>query len=187
MNSKKRIRLVLMLTAAVTVFSVFSVFSTYRGHSEDRGIPTFLQSGVRMALASVTQYSTMDGQTRWKLDAASARLIDSENAAVFARPAVRFFSEQQGEIRVNAKEGQVQTGSNDIRVSGDVVMEGADFRLETPSLEYRHDRKEFVTPESVRISGAGILITADSGAVDIQGRKAEFIGHVKGFFGAGPE
>ena len=84
-----------------------------------------------------------------------------------------------------ADRGYLQTESNDIQVEGDVLVKNGTYRIETRALNYNHKLRRLHTDDRVKVSGEGLSLSADAASVDLNTRKSEFKGNVKGVLSEG--
>lgn len=160
---------------------VATVFVGYRRvMNETGGLTPSLQNGAGMAISSVQQTAVRNGVMEWSLEAVSAEYIDTEARAEFSAPSVTFFLEDGGKITMRAAKGTVRTDTNNIRVSGEVVVKDQEIVLKTEALSYDNARRLFFTDVPVALSGAEFDLTADSASLDLKSRQAVLKGNVRG-------
>ncbi|AQV00189.1 MULTISPECIES: LPS export ABC transporter periplasmic protein LptC [Desulfococcus] len=180
-NTFKKIKVILLLFITITLVAVIAVFTGYRHlMDEEESLVSTVQEGAGMAISSVRQTAVRNGMLEWSLNAASAEYLNAENQAVFTLPSVTFFMEGREEIVMTAAKGTVRTDSNNISVSGDVVVRDATYELRTEVLNYDNAEHRFFTNLPVVLSGAGFDLTADSASLDMKTRQAILEGNVKG-------
>ena len=114
------------------------------------------------------------------MDAGSVRFVEDRKEAFFKDISVVFFLETGEKIFLTAKEGILKTDSNDIEVNGDVVIRNADYRLETKTISYGHEKRMITSNVPVAILGPAFNLTADSLQIDLNKITAQFNGNVKG-------
>ena len=73
-----------------------------------------------------------------------------------------------------------RSDTNNIRVSGEVVVQDEEIVLKTEALDYDNARRLLFTEVPVALSGAEFDLTADSASLDIRSRQAVLKGNVKG-------
>ena len=74
----------------------------------------------------------------------------------------------------------MKTDSNDIDVSGDVVIRNIDYRLNTETISYRHKERMIASTVPVEISGQFFNLVADTMEIDLNKKNALFKGNIKG-------
>jgi LPS export ABC transporter protein LptC len=180
-RARNRIKLILLGCILVILAGMVVVFQEYRRTMDEAGsLVSAIQDGAGMAISSVRQTAVRNGETQWSLEAASAEYLNDEGRAVFTQPSVTFFMTDRGEVVMTAASGTVQTDTNDIMVSGDVVVKDQTYVLRTQTLEYDNAGHRMFTDDPVAISGAGFDLEADSASLDMKSRQAVLRGNVRG-------
>jgi LPS export ABC transporter protein LptC len=178
---QKRIRLALLAVILLIFGVIIAAFVQYRkgspNNNENTSIP---QDEATVAIGKVHQTATRDGKPAWRMDAGSVRFVEDREEAFFKDISIVFFLETGEEIFLTAKEGILKTDSNDIEVNGDVVIRNADYRLETKTISYGHEKRMITSNVPVAISGPAFNLTADSLQIDLNKKAAEFKGNIKG-------
>jgi LPS export ABC transporter protein LptC len=177
----KNIKILLFFCIVVTLGAVITVFTGYRRvMNEAESLVSSIQEGAGMAISCVRQTAVRNGITEWCLDAVSAEYINAEERAVFTGPSVTFFMEGREKIVMTAAKGMVRTDSNNISVSGNVVVKDEDYVLKTQALNYDNTGQVFFTDVPVALSGKDFDLTADSASLDMKTQQAVLKGNVKG-------
>jgi LPS export ABC transporter protein LptC len=143
-----------------------------------------IQEGASMSVGRIHQTSTRDGKKEWTLEADSAYYVESDKQVVLKDLAVTFFLEDNGEVYLTGDQGILNTDSNDIEVSGHVVIKNKYYRLTTENLSYRHDRRILFSDVPVTVSGNSTEISAGSGSLDLNTKQIVLEGNVEGTFAA---
>lgn len=169
--------------ALIGLVAAYAGLRSWTGAND--GLLPDIRSEVGMAARHVRQTAVRDGIADWRLDAEGARLSEDGEHAVVDRPEVVFFMEDRREVRLTAREGAIRTATNDIRVSGHVVVRDPDYRLETETLRYFQADRRLVSESPVTLSGAKMSLEADRAEFDLAAGKAIFRGNVTGVFGDG--
>lgn len=186
MKNNKSIKMVLMSIIALSLCGVLSVFAGYRHLlNKTENIESSVKSGTTMAMQSIRQTAVKNGITQWSLDAAAANYLESENRAVFEKPSITFFLEDNSKASLIAHSGIVKTDSKDVNVSGNVILENQGYLLKTNYLKYDYGQKKFMSNAPVTISRNDLNLSADSASFDLNSKKIIFKGNVKGTFGEG--
>lgn len=173
-------------TMALVLVGLVAAFAGLRSWNPEMGdVMPAIRSEVGMAASRVRQTATRNGIVDWRLDAAGAQLMENGQAAVVEAPEVVFFMENQRDVRLTARQGRVKTATNDIRVSGNVVMQDPAYRLETEALRYLYADRRLVSESPVTLSGQGMSLQADHLELDLEAGRAVFTGRVKSTFGNG--
>lgn len=124
----------------------------------------------------VEHTATRNGRIEWRLQADEVRYLNQEKKAIFHEVSITFFSQNNEEIHLAARKGEIDTETQNIRASGGVQVERGGYLLKAPQMSYFHDRKMFVAREGVRVASEGSRLSAnamtfylDSNIVDLQG------------------
>lgn len=184
MRSKK-LKILLVLVIVSVFGGVVAVFIGDRQQgpdSPDLPVPS-VSDDANISIGKVHQTATRDGVKEWRLEAGSARYHNEKKQGVFKELAVTFFLEDGKEISLTADQGTLRTDSNDMTVSGHVVVKNGNYQLETERLYYEHQRRMLFSETPVRISGDAFEFMADTMSFDLNTKDARFEGNVKGTFG----
>jgi len=73
----------------------------------------------------------------------------------------------------------LQTDTNDIEFSGNVVIKNEDYQLRTRRLSYEHERRLIFTKDPVQISGDAVNLSAKSMEYDLNLNKILLAGNVE--------
>lgn len=181
-NSKK-IKLVLLLVLLLTAGITLALFSGYRRlANQDPGLISAVQRQANISLGKVHQTATRNGVKEWTLDAQSAHVINAKKQAFFQDLAITFFLKNNSQVYLTSNQGILHTDSNDIEVSGNVVVQNRNYRLKTEILHYKHQERVLFSEVPVNIISPTARITADSMSHDLDANKTLLKGNIKGIF-----
>lgn len=179
-RTAKRLLVTLMLVALGAVAAVFFEYQRRQGDVGEPGAE--LRSEADMAIGRVQQTATRDGRIEWRVDAGSAEYSDAAGEVRLNDLAVTFFLADGDRCRVTADQGRIGTQTNDLDVSGQVVVTQHFWRMESTDLAYRNRRREFSTTTGVRLSGPRLTITAERMTFNLDTQRAFLEGRVEGIF-----
>jgi LPS export ABC transporter protein LptC len=180
---RRTIKRLLIGVMVVTAVAVVAIFLIYRNLMQDPGnIMALVPEGEKVALGKVEHTATRDGKTEWHLEAASAQIMESEKQILFTDLIVVFYLEEGREVHLKADQGRLQTETNSIEVSGQVVVKDGNYQLTTEQLYYDHEQHRLTADVPVEISGGNATLVANSMAYDIDADRTYFDGNVKGIF-----
>ena len=184
-KTPKRIKLILLSIILITVGIIIVVYLGYRRISDTPElILSTIQDGANMSIGRIQQTATRDGKREWTLEATSAHYIETQKQVILKDLAVTFFLDDNSEVYLTAQKGILNTDSNDIEVSGNVVIKKDNYRLTTEQLNYDHKRRIIFTKVPVTISGNSTNILADSAIFDLNTKKVRLEGNVEGTLSA---
>ncbi len=183
-SRRRRIRPLKWILTAVIVLSlsiVIALFVRYQSrHDAADTAPAESSEEATISVDRVEHIATRHGRVEWRLSADAVRYLNAQKKAVFEEVAITFFTRRDEEIRLVARKGELDTETQDIRISGDVRVTGSGYRLETPELRYDHNRKIFIADEGVRVESDGQRLSADAMTFYMENNKADLRGNVEG-------
>ncbi|UCE53407.1 MAG: LPS export ABC transporter periplasmic protein LptC [Desulfobacterales bacterium] len=181
----KKIKLILLSIILITVGIIIVVYLGFRRISDTPElILSTIQDGANLSIGRIQQTATRDGKREWSLEATSAHYIETEKQVILKDLAVTFFLDDNSEVYLTAQKGVLNTDSNDIEVSGNVVIKKDNYRLTTEQLNYDHKQRIIITKVPVTISGNSTNILADSAIFDLNTKKVRLEGNVEGTLSA---
>jgi LPS export ABC transporter protein LptC len=175
----KKLSIFLLVVILLTVGMIVSVFIGYRQVSNAPELLfTSIKEGANLSLGKIRQTSTRDGKKEWSLEADSANYMEAEKKVELKNLSVIYFLEDNREVYLKADQGILQTDTNDIEFSGNVVIRNEEYQMKTEHLNYEHDRRIIICDESIRILGQGGELTAESAEYDLNADKVVLKGNV---------
>jgi LPS export ABC transporter protein LptC len=180
-RNKEKLKLLLLVAIIIALGIIIAAFAGYRRIlSSPEPIRSPVQEGASISIANVHQIATRNGIKEWSLDAVSVYYMNSEKQAVLQELSVTFFLKNKKEVYLSAQKGILKTESNDIEVTGNVVLKDETYRLETETLDYEHGRRMFSSKTRAEITSPGLRLSADTMSADLNTGKTVFEGNVKG-------
>lgn len=179
----KKFKFFLVAIIAITLGVIAAMLIGYR-HILNQEVDLLAVAAIKsnIAMGKVHHTATRDGIKEWMIDARTVRVISAQNQAVFQDPAITFFLKDNTKVYLTANRGILSTDSNDIEVSGNVVVKNEKYRLKTEILNYKHSKRILFSKVSVEIVSASSQLTADSMTHDLNLNETLFKGHIKGVF-----
>jgi LPS export ABC transporter protein LptC len=175
----KKLSIFLLAVILLTVGMIVSVFIGYRQVSNAPELLfTSIKEGANLSLGKIRQTSTRDGKKEWSLEADSANYMEAEKKVELKNLSVIYFLEDNREVYLKADQGILQTDTNDIEFSGNVVIRNEEYQMKTEHLNYEDDRRIIICDESIRILGQGGELTAESAEYDLNADKVVLKGNV---------
>ena len=176
----KKIKLVLLAVLIIALGGVIVIYiGSQRNSKVAESIPESVEPDATLSIGKIQQTATRKGKKEWSLEAGSARYVDKTSQMILQDLVVTFFLSDNSEITLTADEGILNTDSNDIEVSGNVVLENKDYKLLTESLNYVHDKRLLYSKTPATISGTSVRLTADTISFDLNTKKVTLEGSVK--------
>jgi LPS export ABC transporter protein LptC len=97
-----------------------------------------LSEDVSISIGTVHHTATRDGVTEWQVDAESAEYIPEKQEVLFKDLSAVFFVENDRKVTLVADQGILKKDTNDIEVTGNVLVIDDMFQLKTSQLAYEH-------------------------------------------------
>ena len=179
LKKTKKLSLFLLIVILLSVGTVVSVFIGYRQVSNaPEMLLSSIKEGANLSLGKIRQTATRDGKKEWSLEADSANYMEAENKVDLKNLSVVYFLEDNREVYLKADQGILQTDTNDIEFSGNVVIRNEEYRMKTEHLNYEHGQRIIICDQSIRILGQGAELTAESAKYDLTADKIVLEGNV---------
>jgi LPS export ABC transporter protein LptC len=181
MNNQKKLKFFLISIIFITFGIVSTIFVGYRNISnKEDDLVSNIRNKANISIGKAHQTATRNGITEWSLDAASVDYINDKNQAVFHDLSVNFFLKDNSTVYLKADRGILNTKSNNMKISGNVVVENGTYRLTCDNLYYKHIGRIIYSDTSVNITGDLFNLIADSMSLDLNTNKSVFEGKVAG-------
>ena len=184
----KKLSIILLIVILLSLGTVIAVFMGYRQVSEaPEMLLSSIKDGANLSLGKIRQTATRDGKKEWSLEANSAHYIENDNKAVLKELSITYFLNDERRVYLNADHGILDTNTNDIEFSGNVVVKNEDYQLRTERLNYRHEKRLIFTDDPVQISGEAANLKGDTLRYDLNAGKVVLTGNVAAALNPGLE
>ena len=182
-KNPKKVKFALLAFVLISVGIILAIFIGYRRNlnKHERFIPP-IKSKSTISIGKVQQTSTKNGTKEWNMDASSACYIDEKKQAIFQDLSVTFFLNADKKVYLTANQGVLKTDSNNLEVSGNVVVKNENYRLITESLHYDRNKQILFSKVPIKITGSSSSLEAESMSFDLNTNKALFHGKVAADF-----
>ncbi len=179
-RKSKKLKYVVLSIVLIAVGIVIVVYMGYRRLSEaPELILSTLQDGADMSIGRIHQTATRDGKREWSLEAASAHYMEDEKQVILRELSVTFYLDDGDEVYLTAQRGVLNTGSNDIEVSGNIIIKKDTYQMTTEKLNYENKRRLIFTHSPVLLTGEDARVSADSASVDLNTKTVILKGNVE--------
>lgn len=176
----KKIKIFLLATIFIVLGGVIGIYIGFQQDSKvSESIPESVEPDATLSIGKIHQTATRKGKKEWSLEANSARYVDKTSQMVLKDLMVTFFLDDKSEITLAADKGILNTDSNDIEVSGNVVVKNKEYKLLTERLNYAHDKRVLYSTAPVTISGPSAHLAADTISFDLNTKKVTLEGSVE--------
>jgi len=176
----KKLKIFLLATIFIVLGGVIGIYIGFQQDSKvSESIPESVEPDATLSIGKIHQTATRKGKKEWSLEANSARYVDKTSQMVLKDLMVTFFLDDKSEITLAADKGILNTDSNDIEVSGNVVVKNKEYKLLTERLNYAHDKRVLYSTAPVTISGPSAHLAADTISFDLNTKKVTLEGSVE--------
>lgn len=179
----RRIKYILFFCVLCLAVSILVVFSRHRLDPESTSQPEPPESTE--AVLSIQRFrhtATQNGRKQWILEADSAQLHADPSEARLINICAHFFLENGHTVTLNADRGVLQLDTNDMNVSGHIVIQTPEYTIESENLHYDHKLHMIQSVSPVNITGPSFLLKAGQIAYNIQTGEITCTNHVEGVF-----
>lgn len=175
-----KLKIFLLATIFITLGAVVWIYIGFQQESKiSEPIPESAESDATLSIGKIHHTATRKGKKEWSLEAASADYIGKTRQMVLSDLMVTFFLDDASEVTLKADKGILNTDSNDIEVSGNVVLINREYKLLTERLNYAHDKRVLYSTAPVIISGPEAHVAADKISFDLNTKKVTLEGSVE--------
>lgn len=139
------------------------------------------QTTADLSISQFHHTAKKEGRTEWILDAETAQYFKNNSQVRLKKLNLKYFPQsEQPETHLTADKGRLHLDSNDMDISGHVVVENRKWRMETETLHYTHESNIISTDVPVQINGESLRLRADAMTLNIQTGKLVCRGNVEG-------
>lgn len=176
----KKLKIFLLTTIFVTLGGVIGIYIGFKQDAEIAGsVPQSVEPDATLSIGKIHQTATRNGNKEWSLEADSAHYIEKSNQMLLKDLKVVFFLKDNSEINLKADQGILKIDSNDMEVSGNVVLKNQEYNLVIEKLTYTHNRRILYSNVPATITSASMHLVADSIALDLNSKKLTLEGSVE--------
>ena len=176
----QKIKIFLLATILITLGGVIGVYISLRPDPKIlESVPESVEPDATLSIGKIQHTATRAGKKEWRLEASSAHYLDKTKEMVLRDLTVVFFLEDNKEVTLKADRGTLHTESNDIAVTGNVVVDNKEYKLLTEKLNYAHAKRVLYSSAPVKITGATTQLAADSLSFDLNSNKITLEGSVE--------
>jgi LPS export ABC transporter protein LptC len=135
-----------------------------------------------LSIQNFRHTATQDGKRKWSIEAASASLYSKKNIAELSDLSVIFFLNNEKTVVLRADMGLLRVDTNNISVSGQIVVKFSDHVMETENLNYVHKSHIINATSPVTITGKTMGLKADTMSYNLNTDIIKCSGNVTGTF-----
>jgi lipopolysaccharide export system protein LptC len=176
----KKLKIFLLATIFITLGGVIWIYIVFQQDSTvTESVSESVEPDATLSVGKIHHTATRKGKKEWSLEAASANYMGKTSQMVLKNLKVTFFMDDTSEVTLTADNGILNTDSNDIEVSGNVMVINKQYTLLTERLNYANDKRVLYSTLPVTISGPAVHLVADTISFDLNTQKVTLEGSVE--------
>ncbi|MFH0729941.1 MAG: LPS export ABC transporter periplasmic protein LptC [Pseudomonadota bacterium] len=180
-NRQKKIRPILIWVIFITLGVIlFVFFSARQFQSSPISDVNEIQREASLSMEGIRMVSTRDGARAWDLTAEAGQYLDNCQQAIFNNISVFFYQKEDGPLTLTADTGIYQSESNDLELSGHVVVKNDQYQMESTQLQYEHKVRTLVSNTPVSVKGKAVDLDAESMAYFLETDEITLKGKITG-------
>ncbi len=181
--SSQKIKFVFSTIVILIVLIVISIFVHNRIKLKHIAPPLAPQkTNATLSIQNFRHTSSQDGQVKWSIEASAAHLYAKENIAELSDISATFFLNPDKTILLTADQGVLRVDTNNMTLTGDIVVRFSDYVATTESLNYVHKSRMIKSTSPVKIAGDTMTLKAETMTYDLDTGIMKCSGGVTGTF-----
>lgn len=181
-NNPEKLKFFLYSVIVLIFVSTTAVFVNYRFMSDGSELLETSGEKPTVSLDTVQHVATKGGVKQWSLDAAVVNYYQNKKKAVFKELSVLLFSDKNDETKLTALTGELDTDSNNITASGNVIVVNGAYTLKTEKLHFNNEKRIINSFVPVKITEGDSELRSDKMESNLDTGITVLEGNVKGVF-----
>jgi LPS export ABC transporter protein LptC len=175
-------RSLFLMFLILPVLCLIAYLTLYDGGREKRrdSAAKLIRTAPDISLEGIRQTFIENGDKKWSLKAASARLSRSSRQTQVTDIDLTLFTAGGDAFRVTADKGLLSLDSSDAEIAGNVIIHIPEGKIYTQSLRYRAQDHIITADEQVKVEGDSLHLTGNRLRYDLRSMTAELLGDVNG-------
>jgi LPS export ABC transporter protein LptC len=182
-SSSKKIKYVFFIVIAALICVIIAAFARNRNLLKHIEAPLPPQkNNATLSIQNFRHTATQDGQRKWSIEASSANLYAKDDIAKLSDISATFFLNKDKTIQLTADNGVLHVDTNNLSISGHIVIKFSDYVLTTEHLNYVHKSHIINSATPVEITGNTMMLKANALSYDLDTDIIKCSGGVTGAF-----
>ncbi len=182
-KKSNRINIFIITLIILLIISIVVVFIRHRTVQKNSSVSLRPEtSEATLTIKNFHHEATENGEKKWTLEASSASLFAQQNMAQLTDISVIFSMKKGDALSIHAHKGVLNTKTNDMTVTGNIIAEIPPYSLTTESLNYQHGSRMIHINEPVEIIGQSMTLKAGALTYNIATGILTCENHVEGSF-----
>ena len=181
-NKSERMRRFLVIILVAAFSAIIIIYLLERTKPLDKEILPSNENRADLSINKVTHKAMKDGFKQWDLTAEKASYFQNRNEILFDNINVIFFMKNGNQVDLTAKTGVLNTQTNDIIISENIVASMENRIMKTEKLHYLYKQHIIKTDSPIEIVGEAFSIFSERMILNLDTQKARFDGNVRSTF-----
>ncbi len=166
-NKKKMLHFFIVISGLAAIFLMAYFLPSQKSIPLHVAAIKPMNKEATISFSGVRHTAYQKGIKEWLLKADTVDYINENKKAHFHLLKISFFQKKGTPITVTADKGVWQTNSNDLEVTGNVVIKNKPYEMLTEKLRYHHSTKKFIADTPVRITGNSLNLSSKTMIYDL--------------------
>jgi len=180
---KNKLKLLLLFCPFIFLCAIIVIFMCRKDVTkEPEKLISLIPENADIFIGKIYHEAAKNGEKEWSLTADTGYYGKIENQLVLKGLSVIFFLKDGTRISLTAEKGVLNTDSNDLKVTDNVVVKNKDYAIFTDRLHYDHNKRMITTKTAVKIKSASVSFAASGMTVSLDKKRLQLDGNVSGNF-----
>lgn len=178
---KNKVKFILLALPIILLCIIIAVFIKHRNIvKEPEQFVSVMPKEVDVSLGEIYHEAIKNGKKEWCLKALAGNYAEASKQMILKNLSVTFFLKDNSEVTLSADGGILNTNSNDMDVTGNIIIKNKDYTVFTDKLHYEHNNRIIHAAAPVKIKGEMINFTAQTMTINLNTNKLQLGGDVAG-------
>lgn len=182
-SNSRKINFLIIGFIVILIGGILVIFVRHRlSQKKNDPPPPPEKTEASLSIKNFQHIATENGIKKWTLDAVSASLYSQKNIVKLNGISVLYYMNDDHNITLKADNGELNSKTNDMILSGSIVAVMPPYTLTTENLNYEHSSRIMHADKPVSVSGNSMTLKADTMSYDINSEIFKCDGNVEGSF-----
>ncbi|HBN26874.1 MAG TPA: LPS export ABC transporter periplasmic protein LptC [Desulfobacteraceae bacterium] len=180
---KIKIKFLLLFFPFIFLCAIIIIFMGRRDITkEPEKLISSIPENADIFIGKIYHEAAKNGKKEWTLTADAGYYGKIGKQLVLKGLFVMFFLKDGARISLTAEKGVLNTDSNDLKVTNNVVVESKNYKVFTDRLHYDHNKRMIITETTVKIESESVCFAASGMTVTLDKKRLQLDGNVSGVF-----
>jgi len=178
---KNKVKFILLALPFIFLCIIIAVFIKHRNTvKKPEQFVSAMPKEVDVSLGEIYHEASKDGKKEWCLKALTGNYAKASRQMILKNLSITFFLKDNSEVTLTADGGILNTNTNDMDVTGNIIVKNKDYTIFTDKLHYEHNNRIIHAAAPVKIKGEMINFTAQTMTINLNTNKLQLGGDVAG-------